>query len=1049
MKKNCYYLFLWIACFLIDNQLIIAQISIPSNFYGINAWMPDTIATTYYAGKLHQHWAKIKTAQTRMLRLGGIAPDEHFYTTYQLLKMVDSVRAAGAEPIIQVPLWANTFTAANAANIIHNLNVVHAKNIQYVSIGNEANLVYNSASHGFTSGSYTPAMYASAVKDFSTAIKAIDANVKIIAGELAWYDYTWVNSLFDTSNPSNDITGVDAVSGRNYVDYFSFHYYPFNGSQTRVQVTNAITGLQASLTHLAGKLTTANAFHPNRTTPLQWAMTEVNIDWQNPVGDNVSGVGANSFLAGQFWAEIAATVIKNNGKFINYWSVVEGGDASVTNIGFLSHTTGKKKPIYHHFSLMANYLQGQYYPATSNQSLVRVFATKDASLGWAILLLNYDEVNDFPVSVQLSNNPTSPNNTLNVNVNGGINKTITETLPKNSSLLLFLSPNGHYLSKISYQLSDAQLENAPLYTAYQPVRNKKVFAHYLPWYNTNLAGANIREGWANPLLNVNDTNNVQVTYKPIIGEYSQLDREVLRYHIRTAQAARIDGFIVNVNPVSAFQWKVFSMLCEEVLHVKNECPSKDFVIMISYDNNDTIASNIQSYFTQVRDSFYNKAAFSSLVFKDEITQQAILQVWSDSNVPQYQQAIETVFGIDNVLCFSRNATQFNHTQANFAWIGYLTNDPNNNTNWGNAYYNDFHWIMARQSEFGLTNLRSANLLQFGSVYPGFDDHNVPAYWNGGNDRFIQRNVTAGEVMNLTWDIAQNYSPLSLGGQIAVTQPYVQIATWNDFPEGTSIEPSNANGYKYKALQTNRNRIAQWKGISTSASDTLGIYAPYWIYQAIKEGRTGDATNALTLFCNEQYEQAITTAKNINFPAELVDFQGNVSPTQHFLSWKTLTEQKLSHFELEYSLDGLVFEKIAAVNALGNSTNVHTYQYVNEVGASAAPTVYHYRLKIIDIDGQMAYSDVITLRSSVSLQQQLIVFPNPFGDELFLSWLGEKKNPFLLSIYNEMGQLMEQKVVEAAELAQPLPISFHTQAKGWYFLRLSGENVREQIKVWKQ
>ncbi len=70
-------------------------------------------------------------------------------------------------------------------------------------------------------------------------MKAIDPTIKIIGPECAWYYQGIINGL-TTPNGPDDITGVD-LSGNFYIDYISFHFYPFNGSQTRSQVISKLT----------------------------------------------------------------------------------------------------------------------------------------------------------------------------------------------------------------------------------------------------------------------------------------------------------------------------------------------------------------------------------------------------------------------------------------------------------------------------------------------------------------------------------------------------------------------------------------------------------------------------------------------------------------------------------------------------------------------------------------------------------------------------------------------------------------------------------------
>ncbi|HEY0030014.1 MAG TPA: hypothetical protein VGC65_04595, partial [Bacteroidia bacterium] len=237
---------------------------ISTHFFGENAWMPDTIGNASACtdppcilnGKLHQHWADIKNSGASIIRFGGIAPDKNMPTNYQFLKMIDSVRAQGMEPVIQVPFHNYRYTAAQAAGIVNFLNVVKGKNIKYWIIANEPNLGYS-----FT----TAAQIANYFKPFASAMKAVDPSIIIIGPEIAWFDQSIINGLTTPGGP-NDITGKDA-SGRYYLDVISFHTYPFNGSQTRSQVVSKLAAagsLQDNLVHLNARVAAANSYH-NRT----------------------------------------------------------------------------------------------------------------------------------------------------------------------------------------------------------------------------------------------------------------------------------------------------------------------------------------------------------------------------------------------------------------------------------------------------------------------------------------------------------------------------------------------------------------------------------------------------------------------------------------------------------------------------------------------------------------------------------------------------------------------------------------------------------------
>ncbi len=997
---------------------------LPTTFMGINAWMPDSVGTTYYAGKLlnNTHWSPTKAAKPRLVRIGGIAYDQRFFTNYQIIKLIDSIRAAGAEPLVQVPLWGGNFSAANAAAIVHYLNTTMSRNIRYFSVGNEPNSVYNDTGKGFAANSYTPVQYAAHVKAFSVAMKAIDPSLKIVAGELAWYDATWVNALI---GGSADITGRDAATGYDYIDIFSFHTYPFGSTTpTRAQVVSSMAAFEANLADIYTRINPINAKN-TRANPLLYAVTEINIDWQNPAGDGLVGVGANSFLGGQWLAHAYTKAAQYGAAFVALWSVAEGGDGQATDIGFLSLNTAAKKPLYHHYDIISKQFRDTIYTTTSNQVGVWAASAKMTD-GWAVILSNTASSTDFTFSLRFDKTASTAGNSLKININAAMNKEVQDTLPQRATVVYFYSPKGHLRAKLVYKEGDTQ----PLFAAYLPTRVKRAFAHYLPWYDvaSNPFGMYPRSGWCYEGAACSDTTRKNYTYKPLIGEYSQYDREVLRYHLRLAKAARIDGFIVNLTPTSASQVRIFSRLCEEAVAMNSSCPSCNFRFLVSYDNS-SVSSNaaIRHDFAVLRDSFYQNPSFQSLFFKDDITNQPVLLTWSETNRQAYQDELNTVFGNDEILQISRNAVAFDLCDANFEWVGYLNNSRTNTADWGESYFNDFDWIAARQDEGNrITTLRYANALKMGGVYPGFDDRNVPVFWNGGAVRYIAREVSAGETMQLTWQKFRNYTPKRLGGTVGIAAPWVQLITWNDFPEGTQIEPTVALGYK--AWQTNRTNIAAWKGAATAANDSLGGEAAFTIYQAAKSGRTTDAATAATLFCSGDYSGAIAAAA-VTLPVNWLRFsvQQKQQPNSVLLHWQTAQEQNCKSFTVERSKNGIDFEVLKTVAATGNSNTVSSYYAVDD-----APLfdLSYYRIRQTDFDGKSSVSNTLSTLFSLAAEP-IQVQPNPVAADKMLR-ITTNSPLTTLQLFTELGQ--ELGSYELTGNQQELSVS--QLPAGVYFFRFS-------------
>jgi hypothetical protein len=431
--------------------------TIPNTFFGQNAWMPDSIGSNHLGGKLHQNWANIRDSKAQIIRFGGISPDRDKPTNYQYIKMIDSIRAKGMEPVMQVSYHNGKYNAQQAAALVQYINVTKDRNIKYWVIGNEPDLEYS-----YTSASQVAAY----IKPFASAMKAVDPSILTIGPETAWFNEGIINGL-TTPNGTHDITGRDA-NGRLYLDIISFHTYPFNGSQTRDQVISKLTesgGFQDKLAYLNTRVAACNTAHSRTgTSALKTAVTEMNINYKNNAGDNLNGLGANSFIGGQFIAEMFGVGMKQGVSMMNIWSVIEGNNQEL-NIGYLDRTTGAKKPAYYHFKLMAENFRGEFVNGTSNNNKVKVFGSKSSQL-IQVIVMNQDQGSQQNFTVRLNQAAIAGNAALKINMNADVNVEYNGVINKESTILLTFNTNGVLVKKTEYSITHAAAGQAPVVTEY-------------------------------------------------------------------------------------------------------------------------------------------------------------------------------------------------------------------------------------------------------------------------------------------------------------------------------------------------------------------------------------------------------------------------------------------------------------------------------------------------------------------------------------------------------------------------------------------------------
>ena len=112
------------------------------------------------------------------------------------------------------------------------------------------------------------------------------------------------------------------------------------------------------------------------------------------------------------------------------------------------------------------------------------------------------------------------------------------------------------------------------------------------------------------------------------------------------------------------------------------------------------------------------------------------------------------------------------------------------------------------------------------------------------------------------------------------------------------------------------------------------------------------------------------------PVELLSFTGRAEDATTVLDWRTATEDALSHFEVERTVDGHSFTTLGRVEASGWSTTQHDYGYVDQAPPSG--TAY-YRLASVDLDGTVTRSGLVAVWHSAVLA----AYPAPTDGPLYI------------------------------------------------------------------
>lgn len=145
------------------------------------------------------------------------------------------------------------------------------------------------------------------------------------------------------------------------------------------------------------------------------------------------------------------------------------------------------------------------------------------------------------------------------------------------------------------------------------------------------------------------------------------------------------------------------------------------------------------------------------------------------------------------------------------------------------------------------------------------------------------------------------------------------------------------------------------------------------------------------------------------PVELESFTATADDQKINLIWVTATELNNSGFEIEKSIDNLIWNKIGFVNGRGTTTEKSYYSF-NDNNPNDGKS--YYRLKQVDYAGTSTYSSIVAITFGIpvnfSLEQN---YPNPFNPATIIKYNIPEESTVQLRIVNIVGEVVTELLNE--------------------------------------
>ena len=245
------------------------------------------------------------------------------------------------------------------------------------------------------------------------------------------------------------------------------------------------------------------------------------------------------------------------------------------------------------------------------------------------------------------------------------------------------------------------------------------------------------------------------------------------------------------------------------------------------------------------------------------------------------------------------------------------------------------------------------------------------------------------------------------------------------------------------------RVGKFVGTSNNAS---GLPSTYGVAEITLDPDDADIT------WNNRFNRWEVTITGTGFggfivhtvqqvlPLSLLYFNGRMQDAGTLLNWKTTNEINTRSFEIERSMNGTAFSKIAVVNA-ANSSGEHLYNYTdNDVLRTGTARIF-YRLKMTDTDGGFTYSNLVVIHTNV--KNTLNISPNPVENETTLSISSPSGQTVQVNIFEQTGRIVQTQQYFLKKGYNSLVIRADKLSAGIYYIQVAGKKINERQAFIKQ
>ncbi|WP_299157220.1 glycoside hydrolase family 71/99-like protein [uncultured Tenacibaculum sp.] len=335
---------------------------------------------------------------------------------------------------------------------------------------------------------------------------------------------------------------------------------------------------------------------------------------------------------------------------------------------------------------------------------------------------------------------------------------------------------------------------------------KPIFVHYMPWFRSKEIDGAWGQHWTmtnkNPdVINSEEKREIASHYYPLIGPYSTKDKYLQQYHLLLMKLSGVDGVI--------FDWYGkrdildFEEIKQGMESFVSELEKTSLEFSVMYE--DRVVKEQARSLTQLQinqaigDLKYIEQKYLSKDCYIQIESNPLLMIFGPSyidNATDWSTILNSISTNVNLLALwnATNLLGSTNTSGEYAWI-----DKNHLTTLSGYYLN---------------NVDFNKDIVGGVAYPRFDDFYIEGGWKLPEEEDWSLDGRGIDVFKESFDESLRHSV-----------DFIQIATWNDFGEGTQIEPTKEHRFLH---------LEELQEYTKTSYEKEDLRIPYYIYKLRKK-----------------------------------------------------------------------------------------------------------------------------------------------------------------------------------------------------------------------